>query len=290
MNEFEMAGGTIVGRRHKKIGKNNQDAFFISAGQDSIIGLVSDGCGSGKYSEFGARLLVKLTVKAISRYLALFRSLIKNQLSEIGFWDLLRETIQSEMINASRCLGGDLKQTISDYLLATIVGFIVVPEKTIIFSIGDGEAYLNEYLIKFGSFPGNAPPYLAYSLLKKEEQPFDERFLHFSIDQEMPTNKVKNLLIATDGIEDLRKAEEKMIPGRDKVVGPISQWWKDDKYFENPDMVRRQLFLINNEGMKIRRDSENKIIGINRFVGLLPDDTTLVVLRRRHKGGEKDGD
>jgi len=289
MKEFEITGGTITGRLHKKIGKNNQDASLFQVESDCIIGLVSDGCGSGKFSEFGSQLLVQLTRDAIHRYLPFLKCVIRNGLCENGFWNLVRTRVRGGMFQVAERFRGDMKKIISDYFLATIVGFIVTPKKTFVFSIGDGEAYLNEHLIKFGSFANNAPPYLAYSLLKKEDQPFDKRHLHFSIDQEMATVDVKNILIASDGLGDLRRLAEKKLPGKEEKVGPINQWWANDKFFENSDLIRRRLFLINNDGMKIERDGKNITTGLERFVGLLPDDTTMLVLRRRNRGGETDG-
>jgi hypothetical protein len=60
-------------------------------------------------------------------------------------------------------------------------------------------------------------------------------------------------------------------------VGPLSQFWTDDRYFANPDALRRRLTLINRES--VRADFESR--RLVRTPGLLPDDTTVVVLRRR---------
>ncbi|MDO8622315.1 MAG: protein phosphatase 2C domain-containing protein, partial [bacterium] len=54
----------------------------------------------------------------------------------------------------------------------------------------------------------------------------------------------------------------------------IDQFWTDDRYFRNPDMVRRRLTLVNREAVR----AENGMLA--RTPGLLPDDTTLVVIRR----------
>jgi len=68
------------------------------------------------------------------------------------------------------------------------------------------------------------------------------------------------------------------IPGRSEIVGPISQFWGEDRYFENPDGVRRRLALINNEHQTIDWRKQT----IERTAGRLPDDTTLIVIRRKH--------
>jgi hypothetical protein len=63
----------------------------------------------------------------------------------------------------------------------------------------------------------------------------------------------------------LRDLSSRPIPGRSEDVGPLSQFWTDDAYYENRDMVRRRLAVLNR----------------GRHGGLLADDTTLVVVRRK---------
>jgi len=57
---FQCAGAAIPGTDHTQPGKpawrNCQDAFFLRAEGDVIVGLVTDGCGSSEHSELGAQL------------------------------------------------------------------------------------------------------------------------------------------------------------------------------------------------------------------------------------------
>jgi len=69
------------------------------------------------------------------------------------------------------------------------------------------------------------------------------RFAYFDV------SKLESLLIATDGLVH---------------VPDPSIFWTDDRFFRNKDQVRRQLALYN------RKD------------GILKDDTTLIVIRRKH--------
>jgi hypothetical protein len=84
----------------------------------------------------------------------------------------------------------------------------------------------------------------------------------FQINQQIATEKVQSILIGTDGVIDLIKAENRNLPRKLEKVGSLSQFWQSDRYFDNPDLVRRKLFLINHQAD-----------------GLLPDDTTLITLR-----------
>lgn len=284
MDNFEIATGTVVGRDHRKIGKNNQDACYLRVNQDSIIGIVSDGCGSAKYSEVGAQLLVRLCGKILNRYLKLLRKCFNSDKGLSKYWNLIQRKVLLELLGIASALGSELKQVISDYLLATILGFVVTQEKTIFFSIGDGEAYLNGHLFKFGSFPNNAPPYFAFLLLNKNSRPFCASMLNFSVDKIVETEKIETLLVGTDGIEELRKRAKDNIPGKKIVVGDISEWWKNDKYFSNKDAIRRQLFMINSDVAKARYEQNGQIQKIERFSGLLRDDTSMIVLRRKIGG------
>jgi len=54
---FEVAAGSVIGRDHlRPLGwKNNQDGYAIRSSADSIVAVVTDGCGSETKSEVGPR-------------------------------------------------------------------------------------------------------------------------------------------------------------------------------------------------------------------------------------------
>ena len=86
-------------------------------------------------------------------------------------------------------------------------------------------------------------------------------------------------MIGTDGVFDLENSEERKIPGKEDLVGPISQFWQDKRYYNNPDMIRRSLSLINRCVTRIPK-GEDGSLKIQHENGLLPDDTTIVAIRR----------
>jgi len=265
VGQFELASGTITGRNHNQRGINNQDAFYSLADAQTAIAVVGDGCGSCSHSEVGAKLGVRFVVEAIA-----------NQIAEPinpEFWQRLQANILGKLHNLALTLGGDtqekLGEIVKDYLLFTIVGAVITPTETAIFAIGDGAIAINGKVLVIEEFPNNAPPYLAYGLLGAP--------VNLQIYGLLPTAEVNSLLIATDGIQDLIESQAKMLPGKSEIVGNIDQFWQEDRYFQNPDAIRRKLALINREVVKPNWQEQC----LDRSGGLLSDDTTLITIRKR---------
>jgi len=271
---FEISAGTVVGKLHAMAGKNNQDAFYAIHTDDFMIGVVSDGCGSEPYSEVGSLIGCRMLAKMISQRAALISN--DNRISEISplFWENAEEEILTQIINLSGKIGHDAIEVVSNFFLFTLVGFIITRRESLFFSLGDGVIIINGEIKILGPFPDNAPPYLAYNLftltpIKPESG--------IKIQKIVDTDSIESILVGTDGVEHLIKAEGLKIPGRDETVGPISRFWTENCFFENPDMVRRRLTVINRPCVKFDGDSKSII----REYGHLPDDTTLIAVRRK---------
>ncbi|MEE3719346.1 protein phosphatase 2C domain-containing protein [Tumidithrix elongata RA019] len=277
---FELAVGSVIGRNHLQVGKNNQDAYHTLRSEFGTIAVVCDGCGSGKHSEVGAKIGAKLTVQAIAAQLN--RQATKGE-DEIGesFWLTVQADLLLQLRNMLEAIGGlsgDIRKDsqaesaffsiINDYFLFTIVGVLITPKESITFAIGDGAIALNGEISEF-SFPNNAPPYLAYGLYRPDLVPFQ---LH----HHLATENLNSVLIGTDGVSDLIQAESKLLPNGKEVVGNIAQFWQQDRYFSNPDMLHRRLALMNHEVTKPDWQNQRLV----KSAGLLPDDTTLVAIRR----------
>lgn len=269
MLPFAIAAGSVTGRNHSLAGRNNQDAFLVRRSEDGdlLVGVVCDGCTSGKESGVGAVLGSRIIVESLLR--------IKNLPIE-SMLETARQDVEAQFRILARATGGTLSAAVNELFLFTVVGCIVTPDWTWVFSIGDGVYAVNGDLKQIGPFAGNAPPYLAYALVPsalKQDAPWQ---LRFTVDANLPTNELQSLLIGTDGTLDLVAAQDRAVPGTDEPVGPLSQFWTDERFFRNPDMVRRQLTRINRDVVK----PDWRPHSLQRFRGLLPDDTTLVVLRR----------
>lgn len=288
---FEVAAGSVVGRNHVLSGKNNQDAYWYEISDNAIVAVVCDGCSEGKHSEVGAKIGARLVTESILRNIEEFPDYSTVLKEARGVWstslDLFLDNVKKDVVAELRVLtklmGGYLKQTVIDYFLFTVVGFIATPQNVCIFSLGDGAIIVNDSVINIGPYPDNKPPYLAYNLLGSvldAGPPRNRILLSTPLLQECkyaPMEEIQSILIGTDGVVDLIDATEKKTPGKDEVVGPIDQFWEDDRYFKNPDMVRRKLAMINREHKKIDWKKER----IDKETGLLPDDTTLVVVRKK---------
>lgn len=267
-SDFDVAAGSVIGRDHRLDGKNNQDAFHIVSAERLTVAVVCDGCGSSPHSEVGAKIGAAMTAESLARH--------ARRLSHLGVTALL-ERARLDVLAHLRVLAcqmnDSLSRVVSDYFLFTVVGALLTPGSSTFFSIGDGVIVVNGEALRIGPFPGNEPPYLAYALLTESSS----ESLKFQMHRLMPTIEVHSLLIGTDGVAHLMEAAERNVPGRTEKVGHISQFWQDDHYLRNPDMIRRRLALVNRPVTKADWASQR----IHKENGLLPDDTTLVVMRRK---------
>ena len=276
---FEVASGSITGRDHRLAGRNNQDACYWLSTERATVAVVCDGCSSGKHSEVGAKIGARLIVEAILRH---FKKLPQDSipLLENGsclFWERVRQDVSAQIRILAIAMGNSFSQTVNDYFLFTVLGALVTPTLTFIFSIGDGLYWINEEMNSIGPFESNEPPYLAYDLIETTFNQSKPELLKFQIHEHLLTSEIKSLVIGTDGIFDLNSAAERKMPGKEEKVCPINQFWQEDGYFENSDKIRRKLTLVNRDVKSVDWD-EKSVLPEN---GLLRDDTTLVVIRRR---------
>ena len=239
---IQIAGGSVTGssHQHKLNIRNNQDAFGWKVHQEEACVVICDGCGSGKHNEVGA----KMFAERIPRQILLRSREIAMNNSDYA-WDYIRWRIISWIHDAFL--------PIKDYYLFTIVG-VLVSDWVTIFSIGDGVAYLNGNEIELPEYPNNAPPYLGYELIQDSLKNPTPELYKFKIHAQIPVEEFETCLVGSDGVTDLAE------------VMDISEFWTEDKYFQNPDQVRRKLAVIN------KRKGEQ--------LGPLSDDTTLVVIRK----------
>lgn len=271
-NQFEIVGGSVLGWEHRRIGRNNQDAYHWLVTKEAIVALVCDGCGSGVHSEVGAKVGAQLVAQA-------FLSVLKrmNPATDADFWVQVRQVALLQIHDWISAMGSEYLHILRDYFLFTTVGALITPDQTWTFAIGDGAIALNGELTPLGPFPDNAPPYLTYGLIQDYVEGLTPEDLRFQVHHQVSTAEVQSILLGTDGVLDLVALEDLPLPGKDELVGPIAQFWQADRYFKNPLRVSRQLAMINHEAVQMDWDT----MTLNRRGGLLPDDTTLIVIRRK---------
>jgi len=275
---FQVAAGSVIGKDHVHASKNNHDAYHTLQRQDLIVAVACDGCGSGLHSEVGAKIGARLIVEAISQqYKHLQERYKKVDFSKESLRTTFLEKVRLDILSQLRVLinsmGDSFTQTVNEYFLFTVVGTIIDKDATILFSLGDGLMLVNTQVTQLGPFPGNKPPYLAYGLVSTDEDVPDIRF---SINHVLDTDTVESLILGTDGVCDTSNLETTLLPGKDEVFGSILQFVENDKYFKNPDMIRRRLAIANKHGQKVNWEEKK----MESFSGILADDTTIVVVRR----------
>jgi hypothetical protein len=267
MDSFEFAAGTVLGRDHARIGRNNQDAYAVWAGSEGIVAVVADGCGSRPGSEVGAQAGSHLVVHALRRRL--------DGLSESGP-DRVLEEVRLEVLDhldrLARAMDG--RDAVERQFLFTVLGLALTPRAALVFLLGDGVVCLNGAVSVWES-PGNAPPYLAHALLAEDRDRHTAP--RFTVVERREAEAVQSILIGTDGLSRLAEEERSRAPGQTTGAGPLSALWADDRFFANPALATRHLNRLNRPVQRIDWQARRALRQAGRFT----DDATLVVVRRR---------
>ncbi|OGI16594.1 MAG: hypothetical protein A3J63_01970 [Candidatus Moranbacteria bacterium RIFCSPHIGHO2_02_FULL_40_12b] len=269
-DEFMAVAGTVIGTEHRRLGKNNQDGYFIAANGYVLSAAISDGCSSSISSEVGAKLLSRFiaeeALKLIMRECVIKGSEIMERLEENAIKYM--KNILSRHQNPESAL--------DEMFLATIVGVIMNDYFATIYAIGDGVYALNGEIGIIDE--SNMPNYPAYKVLPGNYE-VDESKIKLRLKREVFTDDVESILIATDGANDLiRKAGRTInILGKEEKVKGLNQFEKEEKYLRNPTLLQKRLTQLNTERTSI--DWENR--EINKFEGILSDDTTIILIKRK---------
>lgn len=192
-NRFRIRTGQVVGRSHLFSRKNCQDALAfgnVNFNTDNYsIGVIADGCGEGKESEVGAKLGVNFIYSEVKRLIKI--GIPQKFIPEVLF---MHTTNFLERLINSFSLSDEEKITfILNHLLFTIVGYIVGPSESQIFSYGDGLVILNQE-IEFRN-QDDHPDYIAYHLLRNIVPSMPQKFDTFTI----ASKDLQRLAVGSDG-------------------------------------------------------------------------------------------
>jgi len=278
VHTFEIARASIPGTRHLRLGRNNQDFSHVLRTEDALIAVVSDGCGSTSYSEVGSRLLATLCCQQLAKALMQSKGVSGEKLfTSEWWWEEIRQEVLARIRLLAQEMGESWREILKEYFLATLVGCVIREDTSCIFACGDGYYALNGDLHSLGPFPGNKPPYLTYGITGSEITDTDPSLLSLQRQKIFPTVSLQSLLIGTDGVGDLLSLADQPFPAQEKLIGGIEQFWSEETYFTNPSWMQNVLMTINTEKKRVDWNTRN----IQRFPGLLPDDTTLVTIKRK---------
>ncbi len=252
---FQIAGACIPGTDHTLPGapmwKNCQDSYFFRSEGDIIVGLTTDGCGSGQHSEIGAQIGARVFGQKL--FALATRNLNQGHAEFARFYEVKLHTLSVLQSLASQ-MDESLSTVLPDLLFA-IVGFLVTPTYTYVFRCGDGFFNVNGEMTKLGPFENNKPPYLAYALTEQSD-------LYDLIVTKYNTEDIEYICVGSDGTDYISDFQAN-----------INAWLIDDVVVKNPDVLRRRLASMNVESVKD---------GVLRG-GPLKDDTSCVLLRRKFK-------
>lgn len=261
--QYKYYSATIPGYDHIKTMKNNQDALCVLEKNNHIFGVISDGCGSGEYSELASRLTVTYFSHKIEK------QILQDQIYNFLDYQIIVDRTYLTFIDFLENLKiFEKKSVFQNGGLATLIGFIIGPQDTLIYHVGDGVYLLNGQMQSLDNYD-NTPPYPGYNIFS-EHIKFNVEFC-----SRIKTIAIDSLVIGSDGAEDLFGLSEKKYPGSEEKIGDMSQIWEDDKYFKNNKLLQRKLLKINT-----RRNS--KQFGTLEG-GYLHDDTSLIVVKREEK-------
>lgn len=227
MSLFNLKAGSVPGKDHLFRQANCQDKYrwasFEFEGKLYQAGIVCDGCGSAEQSEVGAALLAEFGVAELERLIEQGFSL--EELPEELYRSCLKFLKElSCLVVGEKASPGRATEFIGRYLLATVLGFVMSEEQTLIFAAGDGLIIVNDQLENRDE--ANRPNYLAYGLLEPAQlasptplrQRFDSRLL--------PTATVERLAVWTDGFDPALSGEIWNLGGPRGLQRKLNIWSK----------------------------------------------------------------
>jgi len=243
----QLAVGSVVGARHRRLGRPNQDAAATLRSPHGLALAVCDGCGSGARSEIGAALGARLWTVAIAERLA-----DGGALTAADF-DALATAVLARLATVADLLGADRAQVTRDHLLFTSVCAAITDDQVAVVAIGDGVVGLGDDVHVLGPFEDNAPPYLTEAWFGVTRAPVVWLRARGELDR---------LVLATDGAAPL-------------VGDALTALGASDTTFSNRAALTRRLTLLAEDQVDIDWEQHRTA----RRAALLDDDTTLVLAR-----------
>jgi len=274
-NDLLCYGATVPGHKHIKELRNNQDGYYITRFENCIIGVVTDGCTTNSmvsHNDVGANLFAAIIAKTIAR-----RVMDKEEyIDSPRFWELVSQDTLAQIKIIADMLPGKTTLTVKEYLLFTIVGFMVIEDMVIIFHCGDGVYGVNDDIYPIKPAITDEQPYLSYQLTSVNNTGLlpDCRIKVLTL---VPLDQVNNLIIATDGLNEIIQLEDKIIPMTKTPGGKLADFWTDEKILKNPHIAQNKLLAMNKKSFTVNYDKREVL----HHHELMEDDTTFIVLTKK---------
>lgn len=263
-----------------------QDAICLGSfkskwGNKVFYGAVSDGDSNSQGSHFGSRFLVDQFAKqASSLYNADHR---KEDLLRIIVLKITEEMLRYAPEDSHSELLQIGSNQICGELSATLLGFIVDEEKTLIMIAGDGELSINGKCSTIENKNVIGPSALLYS--PKSDWP--KMMGYFYDFTTIPTDRLNNLVLSTDGIDDLGSYLN-LSDNPDKFVSRI----KEDASSIDIEPKHRHddttVIILSRRGRKssnpLPNDTAETICksasAVRPYLGVLPENVQRIILRK----------
>ena len=137
--------GSVRGREHVRLGRNNQDAVAGCRANGRTAVVVADGCSEGAFSEVGSRLVARFVASRAC------------ELDE-------PEAVVDALVAWLRALSLG-EAFVQEQLLTTFLCAVAHGEAVWVFGVGDGVVFVDGTTRVLDPGPDNAPPYVAYRLV-----------------------------------------------------------------------------------------------------------------------------
>lgn len=204
------------------VGANCQDAFGLYIGNQLLIGVVCDGCGSGakitetqdrwSSNEVGARLLVQATINVCLRILTQSRGLLsaKPTLDKDFLRQMTKALLKSLATTVKAFCGNDEEMSerfIFDNMMTTLLGVVVTENRFLVFGCGDGYVGVNDEVVSLKDQEGK---YLANNLLLTLcPQRYKDPRLVSQLESlaNSTTDTFRAVVLATDGFAPVHAAD-----------------------------------------------------------------------------------
>lgn len=176
--------------------------FMDSKGQEVSVGSISDGCSGVFGSENGSEFLVRAFAEEAER-LGKSGQRDERYLRQVSL-ALLKRMARYEPLNPESSVFSVNGNTFSDELFATLYGFVADKEKVLMLLAGDGFLAINGYGLEITQEGGDLYP---INLLKLPEDKWEEKLDDLFEFVEIPTERINDFVLATDGFSQPRLEE-----------------------------------------------------------------------------------
>lgn len=199
-NDFQLMSATVQGSEHKRLWRNCQDtatvATYSLGDKVYLSGVVCDGCSGGEHNEVGAQLTASFITREIPLLLSAnpdIRNLADPLFTRVT--NYLRG-----VANLSSYSPEHLFEFVTNYLLSTVLGFVISDEGCLIYTSGDGAVWINDEIGVI--VRDNEPEYPALCAINSAIMPNRSRVPSGFSQTLIPVSELEFVAVCTDGIAE----------------------------------------------------------------------------------------